>query len=179
MILMRLTKEDGSVVSDVPTTTTAAGQGFFEVQSISFSTDQTLNIGAASSGAGAGKITFNPFSFTMPSGALDAIMFAMQASGQAFKTMEVQIIHAPSGSAAGPSTSASETFNMKLVAVKTISWSADASGGNTQFSLEYGSLVIAAPSGAATGGGGGKTIIGGWNKVNNQQDLIPVTKLSQ
>jgi hypothetical protein len=174
MIVIRLTNSDGSVVSAVPTTTTAAGQGFFEVQSISFSTEQTLNIGAASSGAGAGKITFNPFSFTMPSGSLDAIMFTMQASGQAFKTMEVQIIHAPSP---GPTTPASETFNMKLVAVKTISWSADASGSNTQFSLEYGSLVVAAPSGA-TGAGTGKTIIGGWNKVSNQADLTPVTKLA-
>jgi type VI secretion system (T6SS) effector Hcp len=172
MIMIRLTKSDGSVVSDVQTTAAADGPGFFEVQSISFSTDQTLNITSATSGAGAGKITFNPFSFTMPSGALDSTMLTMQAGGAFFKTMEVQIVRPSSG--AGPGTVA-ETFNMKLVAVKTISWSADAGGSTTQFTVEYGSLVIIAPNAAAASGAGGKTVVGGWNKVTNQQDLTPVT----
>ena len=33
----------------------------FEVASFSFDIEQTLNIGSQSSGAGAGKVTFNPF----------------------------------------------------------------------------------------------------------------------
>jgi hypothetical protein len=65
---------------------------------------------------------------------------------------------------------------MKLVAVKTISWSAEAAGGTTQFSLEYGSLIIAAPSTAI--GAPSKTITGGWSRVNNTADQTLVTKLN-
>ena len=35
--------------------------GLFEVEDYSFDIEQTLNIGSQSSGAGAGKVTFNPF----------------------------------------------------------------------------------------------------------------------
>jgi len=38
--------------------------GLFEVEDFSFDIEQTLNIGSQSSGAGAGKVTFNPFSIT-------------------------------------------------------------------------------------------------------------------
>ena len=35
--------------------------GLFEVEDYSFDIEQTLSIGSQSSGAGAGKVTFNPF----------------------------------------------------------------------------------------------------------------------
>lgn len=41
-------------------TGTAKG-GVFEVEDYSFDIEQVLNIGSQSSGAGAGKVTFNPF----------------------------------------------------------------------------------------------------------------------
>ncbi len=40
------------------------GPRVFEVETFSFDVEQTLNIGSQSSGAGAGKVTFNPFSIT-------------------------------------------------------------------------------------------------------------------
>jgi hypothetical protein len=36
-------------------------KGLFEVTDYSFDVEQTLSIGSQSSGAGAGKVTFNPF----------------------------------------------------------------------------------------------------------------------
>jgi hypothetical protein len=36
----------------------------FEVKDYSFDIEQVLNVGAQASGAGAGKVTFNPFSIT-------------------------------------------------------------------------------------------------------------------
>ena len=38
-----------------------APKGHFEVSDYSFDIEQVLNIGSQSSGAGAGKVTFNPF----------------------------------------------------------------------------------------------------------------------
>jgi hypothetical protein len=40
------------------------GGGVFEISDFSFDIEQTLNIGSQSSGAGAGKIKFNPFQIT-------------------------------------------------------------------------------------------------------------------
>ena len=37
------------------------GQGLFEIDDYSFDIEQVLNIGSQSSGAGAGKVSFNPF----------------------------------------------------------------------------------------------------------------------
>ena len=39
----------------------AKGSATFEIKDYSFDIEQTLNIGSQSSGAGAGKVTFNPF----------------------------------------------------------------------------------------------------------------------
>ena len=41
-----------------------ASFGFFEVEDFLFDLEQVLNIGSLSSGAGAGKVTFNPFHIT-------------------------------------------------------------------------------------------------------------------
>jgi hypothetical protein len=41
--------------------TSPKGSGLFEINDFSFDIEQVLNIGSQSSGAGAGKITFNPF----------------------------------------------------------------------------------------------------------------------
>ena len=38
--------------------------GLFEVEDYSFDIEQALNIGSQSSGSGAGKVMFNPFSIT-------------------------------------------------------------------------------------------------------------------
>jgi hypothetical protein len=38
--------------------------GGFEIDDYSFDIEQVLNIGSSSTGAGAGKVTFNPFSIT-------------------------------------------------------------------------------------------------------------------
>jgi len=58
---IRLTTSDGQVLPGEP----SSKPGWFEVKDFSFDVAQTLNIGSQSSGAGAGKITFNPFSLRL------------------------------------------------------------------------------------------------------------------
>ena len=43
---------------------TSTRPGLFEIEDYSFDIEQTLSIGSQSSGAGAGRVTFNPFSIT-------------------------------------------------------------------------------------------------------------------
>jgi hypothetical protein len=153
-VYVRLTAYDGSVVQGG---TQAAGKpaGYFAVQNAALDVEQTLNIGSQSSGAGAGKITFNPFSFSMTPGPLDPKLFQLAASGTALKTVEVEMDQAQT---------ASLQFTMKLAAVKTISWSADAATNQirTQVTFEYGGLVITSP--AQTGV---TAVTQGWDRVKN------------
>src|ERR1700677_3379543 len=63
----------------------ANGGSLFEVEDFSFDVEQTLNIGSQSTGAGAGKITFNPFSITRKIDLQSPTFFNMACSGTAFK----------------------------------------------------------------------------------------------
>ena len=57
------------------------------IEDYNFDIEQTLNIGSASSGAGAGKITFNPFSITRKVDRASPIFFQMACSGKSFQTV--------------------------------------------------------------------------------------------
>ncbi len=51
-----------AVTPDVEGYDQGPGGGLFEVDDYSFDIEQVLSIGSQSTGAGAGKVTFNPFS---------------------------------------------------------------------------------------------------------------------
>ena len=57
-------------------------KGWIEVSAADLSALQTLNIGSQSSGAGAGKIVFNPLSVSFRAGTLQPYLLAALASGQ-------------------------------------------------------------------------------------------------
>jgi type VI protein secretion system component Hcp len=56
-------------------------QGLFEIEDYSFDIEQTLNIGSSSSGAGAGKVTFNPFSITKQTDTASPAFFQQAMAG--------------------------------------------------------------------------------------------------
>ena len=105
-----------------------AGQNIFEIEDYSFDIEQTLNIGSQASGAGAGKITFNPFSITRKIDKASAELSTRYAcSGTAFEKVLLGL-----RKSAGVGAGANDVsglfylrFDFKLVAVKTISWAHD------------------------------------------------------
>jgi type VI protein secretion system component Hcp len=129
------------------------------VSSFSSNIEQTLNIGSQSSGAGAGKVTFNPFTVTLPSSTLDAKLFTMCCQGTPFS--DVEVAYTTPGSSGNTIT---EIFHFKLVAVKTVSWSITGFEPTSQYTFEFGGLVLEFPQFP----GGPKTVvIGGWDRVKN------------
>src|SRR5690242_15795826 len=79
---------DGVSQSDVSKPFLSAGNGnLFEVEDYSFDVEQVLNIGSQSRGAGAGKISFNPFSITRPIDKSSPILYQMACSGTPFATV--------------------------------------------------------------------------------------------
>ena len=122
---VRFTLSDGSVF------TVNEGQ-FFALEGFSFSDQQTVSIGSQSSGAGAGKVTFNPLQLTLSQVGLQPALFQALASGTPFQ--EVDVLGYSQGS---NELVTDDSFGL----VFADNLSTDASGA-TQVSLEYGSEEI-------------------------------------
>jgi type VI secretion system secreted protein Hcp len=153
------------------TPTTIKSPNIFEIEDYSFDIEQTLNIGSQSSGSGAGKVTFNPFSITRKIDRCSPQFFEMACSGTAFRfvTLALRKSAGAGGGAGDVSGQIFLRFDFKLVAVKTISWSHDDESPKETVTFEYGGLQIRYaqqnPSGDLK-----PEITGGWNRVKNIRD---------
>ena len=143
----------------------AAGK-VFEVDDYSFDVEQTLSIGSQSRGAGAGRITFNPFSITRKIDKSSPGMFERACNGTPFKTVVLALRKAAGTAATGTFFL---RFDFKLVAIKTISWSHDDEAPKEEMTFEYGGLQMR--YGVQNPDGSVKTVIpAGWNRVRNVVD---------
>jgi len=149
--------------------TDLAANGFMEISDYSFDIEQTLNIGSQSSGAGAGKIKFNPFSITMATTALDPYFFEMCASGRTFSSVDIAIRKAGSNGTKGATPYL--VYHFKLVAIKTIAWAHSDESPKEKLSFEYGVLVMQY-SAQRPDGTFNPAIIGGWDRTTNVLDRI-------
>lgn len=162
-VYVRCQTYDGAFVPAANAGSTAR-PGWLEVSNFSFDILQTLNIGSQSSGAGAGKVTFNPLSVTLLPGSLDGKFFGMAASGTPFKTVEVEVDNA---------TNTVEVFVLGLVAVKTQSWSVTSDQLKTTLTFEYSGLLLMVPNAGqavqrpTSVTGWALPVVGGWNRVRN------------
>lgn len=148
-------------------TTTPGAPGFvFEVEDYSFDIEQTLNIGSQSTGAGAGRVTFNPFSITRKIDTLSPNLFQMACSGTPFQWVHLALRKSSGGDTAGEIF---VRFDFKLVAVKTISWAHDDESPKETVTFEYGGLQVHYTQQNANGSFVA-AIPGGWNRVKNVQD---------
>jgi type VI secretion system secreted protein Hcp len=157
-----------------PEITFPPNDNIFEIEGYAFDVAQALNIGSQSTGAGAGKITFNPFSITRKSDRASPVLFQMACSGTAFESVVLVLTRSSGGNA---TALAFERFTFKLVAVKSIAWAYDAETPKEIVTFEYGGLVIdywmQKPDGSS-----GSRILGGWNRVKNISDHDPASALA-
>ncbi|QAU38253.1 type VI secretion system tube protein Hcp [Bradyrhizobium guangdongense] len=116
------------------TTFTVDGNKLFGLHGFSFSDDQTLNIGSQSTGAGAGKVTFNPLHLSFSQLGLDPKLFQMLASGTAFKEVDVLGYHE-----SGDTSHLAVDYSFGLAAAKTLGVN---DSGITTLDLEYGAEAI-------------------------------------
>jgi type VI secretion system secreted protein Hcp len=143
--------------------------GLFEIEDFSFDIEQVLNIGSQSTGAGAGKVTFNPFSITRKIDRSSPLLFEQACSGTPYETVGLGLRKGSGGSMSGIMYLA---FLFKLVAVKTISWSYDDESPKETVTFEYGGLQIHYAQQKPEGGTLPK-IMKGWNRVKNISDPSP------
>jgi len=143
-----------------------SAKGLFEVEDFSFDIEQTLNIGSQSTGSGAGKVTFNPFSITRKIDKASPKLFMMACSGTPFSDVRMGLRKSAGGNQSGIIYL---VFCFKLVAVKTISWSYDDEAPKETCTFEYGGLQVFYMD-QAPGGNLVNTYSGGWNRVKNIAD---------
>lgn len=141
--------------------------GLFEIEDFSFDIEQQLNIGSQATGAGAGKVTFNPFSITRKIDISSPGLFQMACSGTSFAEVCLGLRKSSGGDVTGQIFL---VFRFKLVAVKTISWSYDDESPKETITFEYGGLQVWYTPQAADGSMGA-AISGGWNRVLNTSDV--------
>jgi type VI secretion system secreted protein Hcp len=137
--------------------------GLFEIEDYSFDIEQVLNIGSQSSGAGAGKVTFKPFSITRKIDCASPIFFQKACSGTPFQTVGLGLRKSAGGDASGIIFL---VFTFKLVAVKTINWSHHDEAPKETVTFEYGGLNIHYTQQQADGKPYAPSK-GGWNRVKN------------
>jgi type VI secretion system secreted protein Hcp len=148
----------------IPNRPSVKGPGaVLEIDDYSFDIEQTLNIGAQSTGAGAGKVTFNPFSVTKKVDKLSPTLYRMACSGQPFQSANLLLRKSSGGSTSGQIFL---VFGFDLVAVKTISWSHDDESPKETVTFEYGALSIAYATQKPDGSIGGFDVKG-WDRVKN------------
>src|SRR3954449_4154902 len=87
--------------SDAVSKGSPAQPKLFEIEDFSFDIEQTLNIGSQSTGAGAGKVTFNPFSITRKIDRCSPILYESACSGTPFQQVTLGLRKAAGGKSAG------------------------------------------------------------------------------
>lgn len=143
-------------------------QQFSEVLTYSGSVEQTFAMSSQSSGAGAGKISFNPFVITKRLDAMSPLLFQASATGTAYKTAEIIFV----------SAGADQSFILsklvyKMVAVKTVSWAAGEDDRVLEtIAFDYGGLFVAVNKQSPDGRVSAATQAG-WNRIKNMSDNTP------
>jgi type VI protein secretion system component Hcp len=149
---------DDPFLAPAPVPTAGA---LFEIADWSLDVEQTLNLGSQSTGAGAGKVTFNPFSITRKVDQASPHLFAAACSGTPFEYVDLLQVR--------PGDADARVFlawRFGLVAVKTIAWAAADDVPSETVTFEYGSLTLGY-AGQNPDGSGEPMVFQGWNRVRN------------
>jgi hypothetical protein len=145
--------------------TSSTGQVKFNVSYFTFGVETPLNIGSQSSGAGAGKVTFQPLEVHAALSTF-ASLVEPAASGKAFQNCILRTTFNDGSEA---------EFEFKLIAIETLTASAsmpaqpNEPARYTDVKFEYGQVEVRSVTGIDDGGTG-SIIQGGWNQVQNQND---------
>jgi type VI secretion system secreted protein Hcp len=113
----------------------------FEIQSWSFGATNTLNMGSASGGAGAGKVSFDSFSITKNIDSASPHLFKTACAGGHYQEVVLYLRRA-GGSSASQSGSVYLKFNFKLVMIENIEWAHGDPAPAENIKFQYGALSI-------------------------------------
>jgi type VI secretion system secreted protein Hcp len=143
----------------------------FEISEFSFGAENTLSIGSATGGAGAGKATFKEFTIKKLTDTGSTSLFQSCVTGGHYQ--KVYLFLRKSGQDAMTSGGVYMKFAFGTVAVKSITWSGSSGDDmpTEEVVFEYGQIAINYTQQLQTGQVTGATTIASWNRVNNTADI--------
>ncbi|MCH8036259.1 MAG: type VI secretion system tube protein Hcp [Proteobacteria bacterium] len=114
----------------------------FEILEFNFDVENTLNIGSASGGAGAGKVQFNEFVVKKRTDKSSSVLFLNCCSGGHFN--DVYLLLRKAGVEKAKTGGNYLKFQFKLVAVKKIGWSGSTGDDvcEEEVTFEYGAIKL-------------------------------------
>ena len=150
------------------TQTNAAGTKAFDLSSFTLDAQNSLAIGSATAGAGAGKVSFQGFSFTKPLDKYSAQLFQDLASGTRIASVEI-IVRKPVGNGMDDPIVQYLLKNVGLTNIH-ISGASKNATETIQGAFQSISFVL---YGQNSNGTTPVTSTGGWSQVTNQPVTIP------
>lgn len=113
-------------------------------ESFSFEVDNNLNIGSQSTGAGAGKVTFNPFSITRKIDKASPVLFAAAVGGKVLKNATLSLLPAVQKGTAAAQTVVPIVYKLTEVFVTQISEIGNVHGGapSEEVKFAFGAIEI-------------------------------------
>ena len=140
----------------------------FELTSFSLGAMNTVTIGSAAGGAGAGKVSFQSFQFVKPLDKYSALLFQDLSSGTHLASVEI-VVRRP-----GPTGMANPIvqYMLKTVFLTSIHWDGASSHATETVQGEFGSIQFVL-YGQTQSGQSTVSSAGGWSQVTNQPVTIP------
>ena len=136
----------------------------FNVTSFDLGVANTLNIGSATSGAGAGKVSFQPFTVTKTVDKYSSDLFLDLAAGKRLTSAEIIVRKADAGSLATPVAQ----YLMKDVVITSLHVSGTAKQTTETVQGEYGAIQFVF-YGQTSSGTIKPVSSGGWSQVTNTE----------
>jgi type VI protein secretion system component Hcp len=154
-------------VGETTQTNTGATKAF-DLSSFTLDAQNSLSIGSATSGAGAGKVSFQGFQFTKPLDKYSAQLFQDLASGTRLASVEI-IVRKPG--AIGMEDPIVQ-YLLKTVALTNIHISGASKNATETIQGEFGAISFVL-YGQNSNGTTPVTSTGGWSQVTNQPVTVP------
>jgi type VI protein secretion system component Hcp len=145
-----------------PFAPTAPQNAFFPVADWALDVQQTFLFAPAPTGAGAGKVTFDPLSVTRNVDSVSPQLFQMSAAGQTFSFVDLVQVRTTAGAKTGQIFLA---WRFGLVGVAGVGWASDDEVPRESVSFQFGSTRIHYLPLTPTGPG--KPVSSGWDRVKN------------
>lgn len=163
-------KGDGSVDLDGETKDETIGKDLpgpkpFQIEDWNFGVTQTLNIGSARGGAGAGKASFDPFHVKKNIDIATPFLFKTCCVGGHYQDVILAVRRA--GGTATQSGQVYLKFHFKLVAVANIAWANGDPSPTEEIDFEYGALKFEYYPQKQTGGRQDTPESAQWDRVLN------------
>ncbi len=140
------------------------------LSSFAMETENAVSIGSATSGAGAGKVKFDPLTITRNFDEASPALFQLCAAGSHLKQVELIVSRVGAAGASGAAPKPFVVFTFSLVFVQNVTWSgsADGAGITETINLEYGSVSMKHLNTSTNA-----VSTGAWNQVTNNPNPPP------